>query len=128
VKSVLTILLTLLYTVASAGVSIKVHYCGKHFSSVSLFNVAEGDCCCKTVKKKASCCTDKDIKVSIKEVQKPASSVSFIPPYTSGFIVSGIQENTFLQAIRPSFLVHIVNSPPPPDPVAAFLANCCFRI
>ncbi len=113
---------------ASAGVSIKLHYCGERISGISLYSDMESNCCCKAANKKAKCCSDKEVKVSIKEVQKPAPSFSFSPLHLSDVAIENFHVNSMVALSAPSHLLPQATGPPPEKGVSVFLTNCCFRI
>ena len=127
-KATFTIFLTLIYAIASAGVSVKVHYCGKHISSVTFYSVAQAKCCCKPVSKKAACCTDKEIKVSLKEVQKVSPVVAFTPLQLQDFVAEAFHVSNFELVCTPEYFAPRANEPPGRQATALFLTNCCFRI
>jgi hypothetical protein len=128
VKLFTTSFLLFVYMFASAGVNVKVHYCGKRVSGVKIFSVEENKCCCKKKSPKANCCSEKEFQIKLDETQNIASSEITPSPKTflnTIFILPALVVfNVFEQKHTP----HFANAPPQSFPNHIYLLNSVFRI
>lgn len=55
-KKVILFIVFFFYVLLSIGVNVKVHYCGKKITSITLLSHTTDNCCCAKKKAAKSCC------------------------------------------------------------------------
>jgi hypothetical protein len=79
VKRIAAILLLLIYTSATMGATIHLHYCMNDFVGWSLWHSANSKCGkCGMKEKKGSCCKDEHKEIKLKTEHQKSAAVDFI--------------------------------------------------
>jgi len=128
VKFFATYCLLFIYLFASAGVQVKIHYCGKRISSVKVFAVEETKCCCKKKNVKSKCCSEKEFQVKLNEAQNIASAEIVSNPkvlLSNLFILPELFASPIFEK---EIVHHRANAPPLSYSNLIYLLNSVFRI
>ena len=128
-KKLLTFILLLVYSTASTGLVVNIHYCMDRFDSVKIGD-SKSDTCgkCGMHQGENECCFD-DVKV-LKLNASHVSSELAVPSFSIPDILSFTTDFLLVPLINPdredrTFLTH---SPPLISLQDTYLQNCVFRI
>lgn len=89
-KRILSIFILLLYTLASSGVGIQTHWCGKKISHIKVVFTDKHSCPCGSKKMKADCCKDKIEYLKVTSSHQGSSLSQVNIQITDLFILSSI--------------------------------------
>lgn len=122
-KRILAILLLSLFTIATSGAMVQMHYCGNNLASwnitINTNNDSPENCCCKPEKEqcptlKNKCCSDDVVKIKI-EQDYQASSFSFNLEKLSVAILPTPTYITYQHielSVQKSHFIPFANAPP----------------
>ena len=128
-KKALTFILLLVYTTASSGLVVNVHYCMDKFDSVQIGNSGSDTCGkCGMHQEENECCFD-DVKV-LKLNGSHLASILLVPSYSLPDAVCFTTDFLLVPLVNfdrqdRSFFSH---SPPLISLQDTYLQNCVFRI
>ncbi len=130
-KKAISILLLVIYTSLSIGVSVSKHFCGGSLTEMAFFSSEKKQCACSLMrsKEKSDCCEDKISIVKLETDQNSAKTSTFyfakivhlsaLPYFGVHFFPLKISLFTFKQSIKETL---------PPPKVPLYLAFRVFRI
>ncbi|GAB4406814.1 MAG: hypothetical protein OHK0039_08810 [Bacteroidia bacterium] len=115
------ILFSVWYLLATAGISVNVHYCLGRVASVKVY-VAAQPCCCGYEETMHGCCSDTYLYMQVDQEQQSGEAYRPLP------VVAGLAAPVAAPA---PVMVQQVSGPkvpdmgaPPPQPVPHWLLNC----
>jgi len=73
-----TLLLSILYVLASAKIAVNIHFCKGEFEYIELLALS-GSCCCDEMQDMHNCCEDKMLLFQIDEEQHSSQSLKIFP-------------------------------------------------
>ncbi len=127
-KRIFVLILSFAYLGASAGVTLRLHFCMDRFAGWSWEGKQEDACgkCGMPEKEKDGCCKEEPTYVGISDEHDLAMPGSQLPP-----VLVGTQTRHIIAPLVTPFPKQVYTSaygPPGPLSVPVYLANCVFRI
>ena len=124
-KSIL-ILLMLVYSLSSVGMTVSLHYCCGKLDGISFTGKQKTTCPMCGKDESSSCCKDTVVKVKLPADQQ--ASVKVFTPEKASLILPQLQyfDAAFIP-LATSFLKGSVGNTPP-SPVPIFIRNCVFIV
>lgn len=128
VKRIIVILVLLVYSSATMGATIHLHYCMNEFTGWSLLHYDEDNKCgkCGMTEKKGGCCKDehKQIKIEADHQSSVAKSIQLV---TAPALVTPFVTHIFRATSLP-YCTLLLNAPPHVPKWRLHLVNCVFLI
>ena len=121
-------ILTLLYSVASSGIAMEIHYCMGKEAGIDLYGHGSEKCgICGMKEKKSSCCFDEHRFCKLTDSHKTVSNNIEFGVYTYPTINSVSQYILQCPSFR-AFVDVYFSHPPGPPGIPLFLRNRVFRL
>ena len=126
-KKLSIILLMLVYTLSSTGMTINMHYCCGKLDGVTFFPKKERSCKMGNHLKKSGCCNDKQISSSLTADQQTAAKSVQSTKQTIAAAVCHVGNTSFKDYIVS--VDRLARGTPKHIPlIPLFIKNCVFRI
>ena len=126
-KKLFTVLLMLVYSLSSSGMTISLHYCCGKLDGVTFSAKQDKSCGKNNELKKSSCCNDKQISIKVNTEQELSSKALQAYKIT---IVAPVSNPLYTLHTQPPTLVSSLarGAPIPLTSIPLFVKNCVFRI
>jgi hypothetical protein len=128
VKKLLVILVLLVYSAASVGATVHLHYCMDKFIGGSLWHDEKDNECgnCGMTEKKGGCCKDEHKQIKVEDDHQKSTVAQYVQYIAAPALVTLFVSYTFKATSLPYFTP--LSNAPPHIPRRLHLLNCVFLI
>lgn len=130
-KKIAVILLLLIYSTTTFGVTVHLHYCMNELAGWSLWHSGDDNKCgkCGMTEKKGGCCKDEHKSFKVKTEHQKGDAAKLLQPVLSQ-VVSPVNNNALSEIIlyRPFAITYPVSHAPPLQATPLFIQYCVFLI
>jgi hypothetical protein len=128
VKKLVVLLVLLVYTAASIGATVHLHYCMDKFVGGSLWHDEKDNECrnCGMTEKKGGCCKEEHKQIKVENDHQKSSAAKYVQLISAPALVTPFATYIF-KATSLTYFTALSNAPPH-IPKRLHLLNCVFLI
>jgi hypothetical protein len=129
-KKIIVILLLLIYSGSTFGVTVHLHYCMDELVGWTLWHHGDNEKCgkCGMAGKKSGCCKDEHKSFKVKAEHQKGDVAKLIQPFLSPVIVAPAYNYSDNISYRPLAISYPVSHAPPLQGTPLFIQYCVFLI
>ena len=127
-KKIIVLLVLFVYSAATIGATVHLHYCMDKFVGWSLLDKEKGAKCvkCGMTEKKGGCCKDEKTQLKLEKNYQKSSAAKYVPLVAAPALLTSF--DTYNYKVPTAVYHNPFSHAPPHIPKRLHLLNCVFLI